>query len=80
MNIFQKISIYLIRLLSFLCMLIGISGFVYSLILLFWQDSKLDGITSGYSLMSGVFYFVWGILLFFVSTPLGRFIGKGLDD
>ena len=80
MNKFQKIAVFLIRLLSLLCVLFGINGFIYALILTISQSYQIDGITSAYSLMSGVFYFIWGIILFFLSKPLGKIIGSGLDE
>jgi hypothetical protein len=70
----------LIRLLSLLCVLYGINGFIYALILTISQSYQIDGITGAYSLMSGVFYFIWGIILFFLSKPLGKIIGSGLDE
>jgi len=80
MNKFQKAAIFLIRLLGCLCILFGISGLAYSAILAVSQDVGRGGITTGYSLMSGAFYLILGLILIFLSRPLGSLLGKGLDD
>ena len=80
MNRFQKAAIFLVRLLGSVCLLFGVSGLAYSGILTVSQDVGRGGMTNGYSLMSGAFYLILGVVLLFLSRPLGKLLGKGLDD
>ncbi len=80
MNKFQKIAVFLIRLLGVLCLLFGVNGFFYTLILAFSQNFQIDGMSGAQGMMSGAFYFIWGLVFILFSGPLGNLIGRGLDD
>jgi hypothetical protein len=80
MNIFQKIGIFVYRLLGVVCLFFGVSGIAYGLMLQSVGMPDSAGMTAGYSLFSGAFYFVLGLALLLFSGPLGRLLGSGLDD
>jgi len=79
MNKFQKIGIFFVRIIAVICVLFGINGFVYSLLLLISKSLQFGEKTGEQGLVSGSFYFIIGVLLFVFSKPLGKAIGHGLD-
>lgn len=80
MNKFQKIAIFLVRLLGIVFLLFGVNGFVYAAMLVISPIFKIEGYDSTQGIISGAFYFILGLALVLFSNPLGKLIGSGLDD
>ena len=80
MNKFQKIAIFLVRLLGIVCLLFGINGFVYTAMLVISPIFKIEGFDATQGIVSGAFYFILGLALVLFSNPVGKLIGSGLDD
>jgi len=80
MNVFQRIAIFLIRLLGIVCLLFGINGFAYAGMLAISPIFKMDGFDATQGIISGAFYFVLGLASVLFSNPIGKLIGRGLDD
>ena len=79
MNIYQKIAIFLFRITGVAFFLYGFVGWFYYVTLLTFIGFPIDGINITYVLFSAV-YFILGIALLLFSGPLGKLLGKGLDD
>ncbi len=80
MNKFQKIAVFAVRIIGVVSLLFGINGFAYTLMLLISPAFKIDGFDTTQGLISGAFYFILGLALVLFSGPLGRLMGRGLDD
>ncbi len=80
MNTFQKIAIFLVRLLGIVFLLFGINGFVYTVMLTISPIFKIDGYDASQGMISGAFYFILGLAFLLFAFPIGKLIGRGLDD
>ncbi len=80
MNIFQKIAVFMVRLLGCVFLLFGVNGFVYTAMLAISPMFKLEGFDASQGIISGAFYFVLGLGLVLFNKPIGKVIGSGLDD
>ncbi len=80
MNLFQKIAIFLVRLLGIVFLLFGINGFVYTVMLAISPIFKIDGYDATQGVISGAFYFILGLAMVLFAAPIGKLIGRGLDN
>lgn len=80
MNKFQKIAVFLVRLVGIVFLLFGINGFVYTAMLAISPIFKIEGFDATQGIISGAFYFILGVALVLFSNPIGKLIGRGLDD
>lgn len=80
MNVYQRICVFLLRWTGFVSLVLGINGFLYTLLLSYSAAFQLGGITAGEGLLSGAYYFVIGLAFVLFSGPLGKVLGRGLDD
>lgn len=80
MNKFQKIAVFLMRLVGIMCVLFGVNGFLYTVMLAISPIFRIEGFDGTQGLISGAYYFVFGLALILFSGSLGRLIGRGLDD
>ena len=80
MNIFQRIATFIFRLLGVFSLFCAIGGFFYSILLSYSQSFELNGMSASYGIFSGAFYFVLGLASLLFSQPLGKLLGKGLED
>lgn len=79
MNPFQKIGVFLIRVIAFVCLCFGIGGFVYFATLRIVQIPDPGGIGPAYA-MASLPYLLAGIVLASFANLLGRLLGYGLGD
>lgn len=80
MNLFQKIGVFLIRIIALICLFFGVSGFLYFGMMQLFELTDPTGITASYGLMSGAYYFVAGIAFALFANQFGRLLGWGLGD
>ncbi len=80
MNKFQKIAVFLVRLLAIVFLLFGINGFIYTAMLAISPVFKIEGYDATQGIISGAFYFILGVALVLFGNPIGKLIGRGLDD
>lgn len=80
MNLFQKIGVFLIRIVALICLFFGVSGFIYFGMMQFLGLNNPSGFTASYGLMSGIYYFVGGIAFALFANQFGRILGYGLGD
>lgn len=79
MNIFQRIGVFLMRIVALIFIFFGVGGlllFVFSSLL----DLSASGVTNDYALFSTAFYLVSGIGLMLFANVFGKLLGWGLSD
>lgn len=82
MKHYQKIATLLIRLIGFILFIYG------SMFLIFFVGARFSDFTEYYVqsrqrlifLVNGSSYVIIGVIVFLASKPIGKIIGKGLDD
>jgi len=77
MSIFEKIAVFLLRLVGLWGIIMGLQSIVWSVLSLFGVSGKAE-YGSAWAIAAGV-YLVGGILLFVFSRRLGRLVGRGLQ-
>lgn len=80
MNHYQKLSSIGFRLIGGVLFIFGIMWFIFWALRLFSQNSSPEDNRSGTAFWSAVFYTVSGIIIFVLSKPFGKFIGRDLND
>ena len=85
MNIYQKIGTFVFRMLGSLVFLYG-AVYLIIFVLIGFTSNNPDYFTSSIPfqekviLMWGLFFAVFGAIVFLASNLAGKFVGKGLDD
>jgi hypothetical protein len=77
MSIFEKIAVFLLRLVGLWGIIMGLQSIVWSILSLFGVSGKTE-YGSAWAIAAGV-YLVGGVLLFVFSGRLGRLVGRGLQ-
>lgn len=78
MNVYQKIAIFLFRIIGIASFIYGLNVILYAAILTF-MGSQIERINASYALFSTAYYLIPGVVLLLFSTFLGKLLGKGLD-
>jgi hypothetical protein len=90
MNIFQKIAVLVLRLFGVGVFFYGISGFI-EFIKVYLSAARLGSAAaammttmtaalSGGIIIAGFLYLILGLVIFYISLPLGKFVGRNLDN
>lgn len=78
-NHYSRIAVVFIRLAAFVLLLMGIMGGVQSMLDWLLRLPSSDGLTAGGRAGVSLLYLVTGTVIFFLSKPLGIFIGRDLE-
>ena len=79
MSQYQRIAILVLRLATFLSLVIGAAGILYWLLAIAIHGGRIVTPDARQRFLGAVFYLVLGAVGLAVARPVGRWLGRGLD-